>query len=131
MGFYDCRCMVTGVSLKGVDASLVLLNKSADQYRPFALAIRGNYNRLGSIDGIKEDANSRLVLGYFLNALGAGSFTVDEQYLRLCECFPIRTIEQLLQGFERNMNDGPGHAVLDGQSVEFALIVQAVWDGIV
>jgi hypothetical protein len=128
MGFYDCRCMATGVSLKGADAALVLLQQSADQYVPLALAIKGNYNRLGSIDGIDEDANTRLVLRFFLESLRSGAFTVDEDYLRGHRCFPIRTIEDLLQGFERNMNDGAGHAALNGQSVVFALIARAVWD---
>jgi hypothetical protein len=130
MGFFDCRCMATGVSLKGADAALVLLQHLSDQYVPLVLAIKGNYNRLGSIDGIGEDANTRLVLRFFLDSMRSGSFTVEEEYLRGHRCFPIRTIDDLLQGFERNMNDGPGQAVLDGQSVEFSLIARAVWDTI-
>jgi len=62
MGFYDCRCMATGVSLKGADAALVLLHRAAGEYAPISLAIKGNYNRLGAIDGVDEDANTRLVL---------------------------------------------------------------------
>ena len=130
MGFYDCRCMVTGVSLKGGDAALVLLYQSSDQYVPMALAVKGNYNRLGSIDGIDEDANTQSVLRFFQESLGSGVFIVDEEYLRGHGCFPIQTIEDLLQGFERNMNDGEGIAVLNGQSVVFALIARAVWDTI-
>jgi hypothetical protein len=130
VGLYDCRCMITGVSLKGADATLVLLQQLAGQYVPLALAIKGNYNRLGSIDGIDEDANTRLVLQYFLESLRSGAFIVDEEYVRGHRCFPIRTIEALLQGFERNMNDGAGRAILNGQSVVFALIARAVWDTI-
>jgi hypothetical protein len=130
MGFYDCRCMVTGVSLKGADAALVLLYQSSDQYLPMALAVKGNYNRLGSIDGIDEDANTQSVLRFFQESLRSGAFTVDEEYLRGHGCFPIQTIEDLLQGFERNMNDGEGSAVLNGQSVVFAIIARAVWDTI-
>jgi hypothetical protein len=130
MGFYDCRCMATGVSLKGADAALVLLQPSAAGYDPIALAIKGSYDRLGSIDGVDEDANTRLVLRYFLDGLRSGSFTVDEEYLAVSKRFPIRTIEDLLFGFERNMNDGSGHAVLHGQPVVFALIALAVWDTI-
>jgi hypothetical protein len=76
------------------------------------------------------DANTDLVLRSFLEGLRSGSFTVEEGYLRECGCFPIRTIEDLLQGFERNMNDGEGCAVLNGQSVVFALISRAVWETI-
>jgi hypothetical protein len=120
--------MVTGVSLKGADTALVLLQQSGERYAPLALAIKGNYNRLGSIDGIEEDANTRLVLQFFLERLRSGAFVVDEEYLRAHRCFPIRTIENLLEGFERNMNDGAGRAVLNGQQVVFALIARAVWD---
>lgn len=122
--------MATGVSLKGAYAALVLLQQVTGQYVPIALAIKGNYNRLGSIDGIEEDANTQLVLRYFLESLRSGTFAVDEEYLAGHRCFPIRTIENLLEGFERNMNDGPGPAVLHGQPVVFALIARAVWDTI-
>ena len=108
----------------------VLLQQSDDQFAPLALAIKGNYNRLGSIDGIDEDANTRLILRFFLESLRSGEFTVDEEYLRENSCFPIRSIETLLQGFERNMNDGEGRAVLNGRSVGFALIAWAVWETI-
>lgn len=130
MGFYDCRCMATGVSLKGADAALVLLQQAPGEYVPISLAIKGNYNRLGSIDGIEEDANTRLVLRFFLEGLRSRAFTVEEEYLAEHGCFPIRTIEDLLQGFERNMNDGPGHTVLHWKPVVFGLIARAVWDTI-
>jgi len=122
--------MITGVSLKGTDAALVLLHQSSDQYLPQALAVKGNYNRLGSIDGIDEDANTQSVLRFFQESLRSGAFTVDEEYLRGHGCFPIQTIEDLLQCFERNMNDADGIAVLNGQSVVFALIARSVWDTI-
>jgi len=122
--------MVTGVSLKGAGAALVLLHQSTDQYFPLAFAVKGNYNRLGSIDGIDEDANAQSILRFFQESLRSGVFNVDEKYLEEHGCFPIQTIEHLLQGFERNINDGEGCAVLNGQSVVFALIARAVWDTI-
>ncbi len=127
MGFYDCRCMLTGVSLKGADAALVLLQRAAGPYAPLALALKGNYNRLGAIDGIEEDANTRLILQFFLDGLRTGAFRVEADWLA-GHGFPIRTVEDLLQGFERNMNDHPDYAILHGQPVEFALIARAVWD---
>lgn len=130
MGFFDCRCMVTGVSLKGADAALVILYQADSEYVPISLAIKGNYNRLGSIDGIEEDANTRLVLRFFLDGLRSGAFRVDEHSLVGCQCFSIQSIGDLLQGFERNMNDGPSTAVLHNQSVVFALIARSVWDTI-
>lgn len=55
MGFYDFRCAVTGISLRGIDAVLVGLRPVGDRYRPLTLGIAGKYNRLGSIDRIEED----------------------------------------------------------------------------
>jgi hypothetical protein len=122
--------MATGVSLKGADAALVLLCPAVGEYVPISLPIKGNYNRLGAIDGVAEDANTRLVLRFFLDGLRSGTFRVDEEYLAGHRCFPIRTIEDLIQGCERNMNDGPRHAVFSGEPVVFALVARAVWDTI-
>jgi hypothetical protein len=130
MGFFDARCMITGVSLKGSEAALVLLQQHEESYHPIALAITGQYDRLGSIDGIDEDENTDLVLDYFLNQLAEQAFVVDVESLRIHESYPIATIEQLLRGFERNMNDGPGYAVLNGQPVVFALVSATVWRAI-
>ena len=130
MGFYDERCMVTGVSLKGADAALVLLQQEGRDYHPIALAIKGNYNRLGSIDGIEEDANTRLVLTYFLKQLEEGQFVVEADYLETCNFYPIEDIERLLGGFERNINDNGTAAVLDARPVAFALISKTIWEAI-
>jgi hypothetical protein len=130
MGYYDCRCLVSGVSLKGADAVLVLLHQAGEAYRPIACAITGNYNRLGSIDGIEEDANTELILDFFLGKLQSGAFVVDTEYLGGHNCYPIQDVEQLLTGFERNINDYPRAAVLEGIPVVFALVCKAVWDGL-
>ncbi|MBN9117691.1 MAG: hypothetical protein J0I06_00720 [Planctomycetes bacterium] len=130
MGFFDARCMVTGVSLKGSEAALVLLQQENEVHYPIALAINGQYDRLGSIDMIDIDENTALVLRYFRDQLGAGAFVVDEESLRLHKAYPIDAIEQLLRGFERNINDGPGYAALNGQPVVFALIAATVWNAI-
>jgi hypothetical protein len=127
MGFYDCRCMVTGVSLKGADAALVLLQQAGDAFRPVALAVTGNYNRLGSIDDIKEDANTELILEYFLGKLRSGELAVDADYFEGRDGYPVEDVEQLLACFERNINDNPDAAVLGGRPVVFALIARTVW----
>jgi hypothetical protein len=73
--------MVTGVSLKGSDAALVLLLGSADARQPVACAVKGSYNRLGAINGVEEDANSRAILDFFLRKLRSRDFVVDVPYL--------------------------------------------------
>jgi hypothetical protein len=128
MGFYDCRCLVSGVSLKGADTALVLLQQTGDAYRPLAPAIQGSYNRLGAIDNIDEDANTELVLALFQARLAAGDFVIDEESFRIAGNYPIEDVEQLLWGFERNINDYNRTAVLNGQPVVFALICRAAWD---
>jgi hypothetical protein len=130
MGFYDCRCMVTGVSLKGADAVLVLLQETGEAHHPIALPILGAYNRLGSIDGIAEDANTALILRYFLDRLQRGELVVDQDYLRTHKVYPIENVEQLLAAFERNINDNSQAAVLNGRPVVFALIACAVWGAV-
>jgi|SRR5579883_714164 len=129
MGFYDARCMVTGVSLKGSQTALVLLQKHHESYHPIALAITGQYDRLGSIDMIDEDDNTDTILSYFLAQLETKKFVVDDEYLRSHEAFPIETIEQLLRGFERNINDFSEAACL-GRPVVFTLISARVWEAI-
>lgn len=130
MGFYDARCMITGVSLKGSEAALVLLQPQEDRFQPISLAITGQYDRLGSIDTIDEDDNTEIILQYFLDQLDANTFVVDAEYLRGHEAYPIETTEQLLRGFERNMNDHSKAAVLHGKPVVYALIAATIWDAI-
>src|SRR5687768_9189732 len=65
VGFFDDRCMVTGVSLRGVGAALVLLRRSEGSYFPISLAFFGESDRGGAIDVAEEDTNARLVTAYF------------------------------------------------------------------
>jgi hypothetical protein len=127
MGFYDERCMVTGVSLKGADAALVLLDRDGDEYHPIALAIKGAYNRLGSIDNIDEDENTELVLGYFREKLRGGELVIDAAE---ADGEQINDIEHFLGLCERNVTVEADAAVLSGRRVAFALIAQVVWDAI-
>jgi hypothetical protein len=122
--------MITGVSLKASEAALVPLQKIADAYCPIALACKGSYNRLGSIDGIDEDENTELILEFFLKQEKSGQFVANSKYLEIHECYPIENIEMLLQGFERNINDAPNAALLNGLPVVYALICAEVWQAI-
>src|SRR5262245_61758488 len=109
MGFYDYRCMVTGVSLKGAKTALVLLDRAGKEHRPITLAITGQYNRLGSIDHIAEDDNARLVLAYFLARLDDGALAVNKAELG---GEPIDGIERLLELVERGVTMGEDTVVL-------------------
>jgi|GEM_PF-2465125 len=130
MGFYDCRCAVTGVSLKGANTALVLLQQVADGYAPIALAVTGNYNRYGSIDMIDEDENTALVFAFFQSALRSGDLVVDEDYFRGRDYYPFKQPADVLQAVERNINDNSRAVLLNGVPVEFALVSSTVWDTI-
>ena len=130
MGFYDYRCMLTGVSLQGEHAVLVPLFEDGGALAPVAFGIKGSYNRLGAIDNILEDANTAAILKFFLGKLATREFVVDEDYLRGHSAFPITHIEQLLAGFERNVTEYPRAARLNDNPVLYGLISQSVWQAI-
>ncbi|HEY3503369.1 MAG TPA: hypothetical protein VGN37_11375 [Actinocatenispora sp.] len=72
MGFYDTRCMVTGLNLRVMDAALVPLVPDGHRYVPVTLAPHGAENGYGVVDGVEDDANSALVFGYFLDRMRDG-----------------------------------------------------------
>ncbi|MEV5202002.1 hypothetical protein [Streptomyces sp. NPDC053720] len=129
MGFYDFRCAVTGISLRGTDAVLVGLRPVGDRYRPLTLGIVGEYNRLGSIDRIAEDPHTDLVAEYFHRRARAGDFVMDPGY---ADDYgnPPRDIECLLAYFERNVSDSSEEhpaATLFGRRVFSTLVARPVW----
>lgn len=58
MGFYDCTCTITGVSLID-DATCVLLRLRDGRFSPVTLPVRGGYDRQGAVDGIEENRESK------------------------------------------------------------------------
>jgi hypothetical protein len=127
MGFYDYRCTVTGVSLKGSDAALVLLAATGKGFTPVALAIMGTYNRLGSIDNIDEDNNIDKVVSYFVDKLETGELVINESHAPE----GIEDIEPLLNVVERSVTESSNAFVLNGQQIVYALICRDVWNAIV
>lgn len=133
MGFYDFRCMISGVSLKGCDAVLVVLCPEAGRgYAPITLGIKGSYNRFGSIDFIEEGLDTDLVLAYFTDRVGDGRLHLDpdheDSYGK-----PPNDIEALLNYFERNVSDSSEEhpaAALDGKRLFSALIARPIWEAL-
>lgn len=135
MGLYDLRCMVTGLSLRGIDATLVVLRRSGEAYRPITLGIAGSYDRYGGIDAVIEDVNTDLVLTHFLDRRRNGGFVLDTNHLKIDADSPVTDIEDLLWCFERNClclayDFEDPVATLDGELVTFALIAQPVWNAL-
>lgn len=50
MGFYDLRCALTGLSLKGQSCDVILLRRRGARLEPLWGSVTGRYNRLGTID---------------------------------------------------------------------------------
>jgi hypothetical protein len=98
MGFYECRCLITGISLREAKTVLVPIFPLNDgTYSPFALGIKGTYNRSGSIDSIEENIHTQLLLRYFIEKFTTGDYFIDDAYLngasRITSCHPIITTE--------------------------------------
>jgi len=124
MGFYDYRCMVTGVSLKGAVAALVLLAPDGAKLRPIALPVFGEYNRLGAID-VKPDENSTAIWTFFSAEAVAGNVVGNENGLDWADC------ESLLGAIERGVTEADVYLTLAVEPISFALISQAIWRAIV
>jgi hypothetical protein len=133
VGFYDVRCMITGVSLRGTDAVAVVVGPDDDdEYRPVTVGIAGTYDRLGSIDGIDEDRSTELVVRYFADRAGDGRLYLDPGYEGVFGD-PREDIEALLHYFERNVADSSDEspaAALDGRRLFPVLIARTVWDAL-
>ncbi len=73
VGFYDCTCMLTGVSVDHVGATAVILRRTAAGYEPVTLGIGGEYNGYGTIWSIDEGRNTELVYDFFATQSRTGS----------------------------------------------------------
>ena len=132
MGSYDHRCMVTGISLHGIRASVVVLNRTGDGYQPITLGMTGTYNRYGSIDDIVEDTNTDLVFRYFADRRAEGRFVLHDSALQRDDPAELADVEELLFYLERNNgydDDWPINT-LDGSQIAFSLVAQPVWDAL-
>lgn len=141
MGFYDCRCMLTGVSVDFVGATAVILRCTAAGYEPVALGLSGEYDGYGTIDGIPDDGNSTLVYEYFARESRSGRFTARihplEDLVEFDDDFNLDALIGLIESswslsptFEGDDFEVLPLAVLDGDPLVFALIAQPIWDAV-
>jgi hypothetical protein len=134
--------MITGLSLRALEATAVVLRRTENGYRPVTLGIAGTYDRLGKIDGIWENTNTELVLSYFRRLAGGPRLYLHDSSSRADLPWndpaniheQLTDIEQLLNYFERNGLHILGYhepaASLDGDLLVLALIAQPVWDAL-
>lgn len=141
MGFYDCRCILTGVSVDFVGATAVILRCTATGYEPITLGLSGEYDGYGTIDGITEDRNSKLVYEYFTRQSRSGRFMArihpQEDLVEFNDDFNLDALIDLIENswslsptFEGDDFEVLPLAVLDGDPLVFALIAQPIWDAV-
>lgn len=140
MGFYDVNCALTGIGLGYSEAVLVPLRGHDNAtYRPMAIPLRGQYDRLGAID-LEDTANTELIAAY-LAALPATRLVVRNPH---GPAYPSDTIGAGIEGaiadLERNTTVWLGDlrergedsmVELDGEPLVFTLISPQVWDAII
>jgi hypothetical protein len=131
--------MLTGVSVDRVDATAVVLRRTAAGYEPITLGISGEYNGYGTIWSINEGRNTELVYEFFAQQYRAGRFTAkDQTYDGDYELFTdeggiedlLAVIERTCSCWERYGNVYPPSTVLDGDVIVYALIAQPIWDAV-
>lgn len=143
MGFYDCTCTITGVSLID-DATCVLLRLRDGRFSPVALPVRGGYDRQGAVDGIDENRNTELMVAYFGAQRQAGRFFAEDDTSNIDTVWPSPSpdyrslIDGLIWLVERNttvwhaMQMGSDPMVsFDGDPIVLALVAQPIWNAIV
>ncbi|OHU64965.1 hypothetical protein [Mycobacteroides chelonae] len=130
--------MLTGVSLLGIDAKAVVLRNIGQVYVPLTLGITGTYDRKGSIDDVRDDLNTQLVLQYFTAEFQRGRFAAVDCTRSAdtdASSIPDWSIEDLLRLIERTstrwslMRQEPATTLL-GDPVVHALIAQPIWDAL-
>jgi hypothetical protein len=128
MGFFDNRCMISGLSLKSSETVLILLEKNGEDYSVISLPVTGQYNRVGAIDGIEENENTQSIEAFFAKKFNDEELELDKDEIPSREDI---TIEQLINGIERGVTMEYDSVVYKGKRIEFALIDKTIWDKII
>ena len=125
--------MVSGLSLKSSRTTLILLEKAGDNYLPIALPVFGQYNRLGAIDMIEENQNTKDILTFFQSKINSGEIKVDWEEVYWQDEFlkKIENIEQLFTAIERSVTMEYDCVTLNKQRIEYSLIHTIIWNEIV
>jgi hypothetical protein len=129
MGFYDYRCMITRVSLLGVEAALFVLRRSGDRFVPVSLPLLGSYDRLGAVDAIHDDFTSRRLPGAFNELLRSGALIID--WKRIHEApEPLQNAEAVAHLLDRNHVHGGTAITCEGAQISYALVSAHVTRGL-
>jgi hypothetical protein len=132
MGYFDYRCMISGLSLRSSRTALVLLEKLDNNYVPIGFPIFGQYNRLGAIDMILEDENANHILNFFQSRIKSGDININWQdiYWQGEPLSEIGNIGQLLAAVERGVTMQYDCVTFKGRRIIYSLIDYKIWDGL-
>jgi len=143
VGFFDIKCVLTGVSVDFVGAVLVVLRCTPSGYEPISLGIPGDYDGTGSIFPEGDDRAVELFYDYLVQQHREGRFVVKPAVDGEVVDFPgeygvqgplTYIMDSWLLAWPHD-DDEPFTpmplATLDGDTVVYALIAQPVWDAIV
>jgi hypothetical protein len=129
MGFYDYRCLASGVSLKGQPTAFVILEQGGDTFVPCSVPVVGAYDRLGAIDNVIADENSARLLRAF-QATTAQIARIDWEAIDL-EPLPLSRFDDLARAFDRALIDGVSAIECDGTVLSYSLLHRDVLQTIV
>lgn len=142
MGFFDMKCMLTGVSVDLVGTLLVVLRCTPAGYEPISLGVPGEYDGTGSIFPESDDRGVELLHGYLSEQHRNGRFVVkpavDDDPIDFPGQYGVQGLLTYLMdswllawpyGDNEPLTPLP-LAVLDGDALVYALIAQPVWDAI-
>lgn len=102
MGFFDFRCPISGLSLRGAGATHVALIEHAQgRWLPLTLPLTGRYDRLGSIDRLRPDFRTELFAAGFVGFVRAGRVAAPGAPDELAAFRRAPGVEALLELFER------------------------------
>lgn len=91
----DFRCGLTGVSLLGAEAALVLIQKTGEIWHLSSLPLFGRYEGAGTLTEVSEGPNADLLLAFFKSAHASGQVVVDFEKMGLSEQ-PLDDLEMWL-----------------------------------
>lgn len=136
MGFFDETCMVTGVSLKPVPTTAVILRRHpSGAEHPISLTIHGTYDRLGGVDGVTEGPALEVLVDYFVAAARERRFDTggraDMVAIENNEYSIDYTLEHIFRALNDSNLDVQGSVapsvLLDAGQITSALIATSVW----
>lgn len=139
MGLFDNTCMVTGVSLKPVPTTAIILRREpSGAEHPISFAIPGTHDRLGGVDGVTEGPALEALVNYFVAAAREQRFgTIGRAEMVAIvnnEYSLDYTLEHIFHALTDSNIDVSGSVepsvLLDGNQITSALMATSVWNAL-